>query len=219
VHNDHSRASRVGRRRLLGLGGGAAAASLLPSFGGQAHAGASDESTTTSEAAPSTTAPPKRPTSGDAELLAFAQTVELAARNLYDVALADDGGIDLGEQVRPVVVAIREAHEAYAQAISAMLGRNAPNTADADVVAALTSEFSGSADEFFAAAASLESTAVATHEDILGRLDGTDGAELVASVLIVEARHATVMAALGGATDLDDLLFAEEADALSPAEG
>ncbi len=211
MDNEHSLASRVGRRRLLGLGGGAAAVSLLPSFGGRAHASAPDE--------PTTTAPPRRPTPDDTTLLAFAQTVELAARDLYDKALGDDEGVDLSEDHRPVVVAIREAHEAYAQALSAMLGRFASNTADADVVTSLTSGFTGSSEEFFAAAGALESTAVATHEDILGQLNGIDGADLVASILIVEARHATVLASLGGVTDLDELLFAEEADALVPAEG
>ena len=61
--------------------------------------------------------------------------------------------------------------------------------------------------------------AVATHTDILGKLQGTDGAALIASILIVEARHGTVIASLNGSTDLDDLLVNTEADALAPAEG
>ena len=69
------------------------------------------------------------------------------------------------------------------------------------------------------AAYSLESTAVATHLDVLGQLQGTDGASLIASILIVEARHGTVLGYLNGATDLDALLVDEEADALAPAEG
>ena len=69
------------------------------------------------------------------------------------------------------------------------------------------------------AASALESTAVATHTDILGKLHGTDGAALIASILIVEARHGTVLASLNGSTDLDDLLVNTEADALAPAEG
>jgi hypothetical protein len=50
-------------------------------------------------------------------------------------------------------------------------------------------------------------------------LRGTAGASLIASILIVEARHGTVLAFMNGATDLDDLLVDQEADALAPAEG
>ena len=66
------------------------------------------------------------------------------------------------------------------------------------------------------AASKLESTAVATHTDLLGKLQGTDGAALLASILIVEARHGTVLAYLNGAASLDDLLVDKEADPLSP---
>ena len=69
------------------------------------------------------------------------------------------------------------------------------------------------------AAYTLESTAVATHTDILGKLQGTDGAALIASILIVEAAHGTVLADMNGSTDLDELLVDNEADALTPAEG
>ena len=69
------------------------------------------------------------------------------------------------------------------------------------------------------AAYDLESTAVATHTEILGELQGTDGAGLIASILIVEAAHGTVLADMMGSTDLDVLLVNTEADALAPAEG
>jgi hypothetical protein len=69
------------------------------------------------------------------------------------------------------------------------------------------------------AAYAFESTAVATHTDVLGKLQGTDGASLIASIIIVEARHGTVLAYLNGSTDLDQLLVDTEADALTPAEG
>ena len=60
---------------------------------------------------------------------------------------------------------------------------------------------------------------MATHTDILGKLQGTDGASLIASILIVEARHGTVLAIMNGSTNLDDLLVDTEADALAPAKG
>jgi hypothetical protein len=191
-------------QRAITVGG---ALSLVPFLSGRASAG-SGETTTTP--------PPRRPTDDDVVLLSFAQTVEWAARDLYDIALDGDS---LDDTVRPVVETIREAHESYAQAISAMLGREAPNEAAAEVVEVLSEAFGGAQADVMEAAVLLESTAVATHENILGLLDGVDGSELVASILIVEARHGTVLRNLAGVSELDDLLFTEEADALTPAEG
>jgi Ferritin-like domain len=206
--------SATGRRRLLGIGLGGAAASLLPFLGGRANA-ATTTPTTTPPAATTTTAPPKRPTTDDVSLLGFAQTVELAAGALYDVALQLDG-FDTNQ--RAVLAAIREAHRAYAASLSAMLGRAAPQSVN-PVFDTLKSSFGGDAAGALKAAYALESTAVATHTDIIGKLVATDGANLIASILIVEARHGTVLASMNKATKLDDLLVNSEADALTPAEG
>jgi hypothetical protein len=198
---------RFARRSVLGAGLGGAALSLLPLLFGRGSAGA---------AAPATTAPPLRPTADDVTLLGFAQGVEMAARALYDTALANTSiaGID-----RDVILTIRESHDAYVQGLSGLLGRAAPLRVNADAVAAFEAAFSGGLADVLAAAYALESTAVATHRDILGQLQGADGANLIASILIIEARHGTVLAAMGGKTSLDDLLVSEEAAALAPAKG
>ena len=204
------------RRRLLGIGLGGAAVSLLPFLVGRAAATTPNSGPTDSSAATTTTsAPPKRPTDDDVALLGFAQSVELAARNLYDVALSTD---DFDDVTRAVMATIRESHDAYAAALSGTLGREAPQEVH-PIFDDLQSAFAGDPKSVLDAAYSLESTAVATHLDILGQLQGTDGASLIASILIVEARHGTVLAHLNGATDLDVLLVDEEADALTPAEG
>ncbi|MGZ4671465.1 MAG: ferritin-like domain-containing protein [Ilumatobacteraceae bacterium] len=210
------------RRRLLGIGLGGAAVSLLPFLSGRASAttppnSTSDTAVVTAAATTTTTAPPLRPTDDDVTLLGFGQSVELAARELYDVALGTNGLFD--DSQRAVIAAIRESHGAYAAALSGMLGRQAPQTADSAVVDGLKSSFSGKVADVLAAASSLESAAVATHIEILGKLQGLDGAALVASILIVEARHGTVLANMNGSTNLDDLLVAKEADALTPAKG
>jgi ferritin-like protein len=207
--------SAVVRRRLLGIGLGGAAASLLPFLSGRASATTPPTSSTTGTSTTTTTAPPKRPTADDVSLLGFAQSVELAARDLYDVAL---GGVGFTETDKAVIATIRESHEAYAASLSALLGRQASQVVD-PVFDDLKSTFSGDAASVLDAAYALESTAVATHLDILGELRGTDGASLIASILIVEARHGTVLAEMSGATSLDDLLVNTEADALAPAEG
>ncbi|MEP7202623.1 MAG: ferritin-like domain-containing protein [Ilumatobacteraceae bacterium] len=203
------------RRRLLGIGLGGAAVSLLPFLVARASATTPNSGPSDSTPAATTTAPPKRPTEADVALLGFAQTIELAARNLYDVALATD---DFDEVTRAVIATIRESHEAYATALSGTLGREAPQTVN-PIFDELQTTFAGDLKSVLDAAYSIESTAVATHLDILDKLQGVDGAALIASIVIVEARHATVLAYINGSTDLDALLVDKEADALTPAEG
>lgn len=203
------------RRRLLGIGLGGAALSLLPFLMGRASATTTTGSTSDTTPTTTTTAPAKRPSTDDVTLLGFAQSVELAVRDLYDVALGTSG---FDADQRAVIATIRESHDAYAASLSAILGRLAPQTPN-PVVDSLSSSFAGETSTVLAAAYTLESTAVATHTDILGKLQGTDGATLIASILIVEARHGTVLAYLNGKTELDDLLVNDEADALTPAEG
>jgi hypothetical protein len=203
------------RRRLLGIGLGGAAVSLLPFLVGRASATTPNSGPPATAGATTTTSPPKRPTDDDVVLLGFAQTIELAARNLYDVALATK---DFDDNERAVLATIRESHEAYATSLSADLGRQAPQEVN-PIFDDLKSSFSGDKSSVLDAAYGLESTAVATHTEILSKLQGTDDASLLASILIVEARHGTVIAYLNGATDLDTLLVDKEADALAPAEG
>ena len=202
----------VARRRLIGAGLGGAVLSFLPLLSGKAQA-----TTTTPTTAPatSTTAVPRRPSAEDVVLLAFAQTVELAAMSLYDQALV---AVDLDDTQRPVIQALREAHKAYGQSLSALLGRNAPNAPSQAVVDLLSAGFTGSATELLGTASMLESTAVATHQELIRQLQGIDGAALLASIMIVEARHGTALAVLAGKSDIDELLVAFDEKPL-PVEG
>lgn len=212
---------RVARRRLLGVGLGGAAAALLPFIAGRAGAttpvGTGGTSTTgPGPASTTTTVAPKRPTAGDVALLGFAQSAELATRDLYDVMLA---GALVSEAHRPVLFELRENHEAYAQSISGMLGRQAPNVRDEGVFTAGQAAFGGPVAEALGAAYQLENALVATHEGLLGKLEGLDGVGLVASVVVVEARHGTVLADMVGGATLATWLVDEPADPLEPAEG
>jgi len=198
AHEAHSAApSRTSRRALLGLGIGGAAVSLLPLLTGRAHASAA-----------TTTAPPKRPTADDTELLGAAQQVELAAVALYDSAIAGVSGWTAAQAA--VMFTFRDAHLAYANSLSALLGRTAPGTAAASVISSYRGEFGGDPASVCGASWSLESAAVATHGDILGLLQGVEGAALVASIQIAEARHCTVLADLAGLTDTASLLVDDE---------
>jgi hypothetical protein len=194
------------RRRIVGAGLIGLAGSLVPSLA--ARAGASPDQATT------TTAPPKRPSDADLELLRFAQTAELAAQSLYTKALATD----LGPATAAVVAKVRDAHQAYGQALAAEIGRSAPGTPDATIVGDLEGAFTGGQAGMVAAAAQLENTLVATHTEVIGALEGIDGARLIASIVIAESRHAVVFNDLAGNTGLDDYLL-NEATALAPAEG
>jgi hypothetical protein len=200
---DHAAPQRVGRRTLIGVGVGGAAVSLLPFLSGRAAAKTADGTTTT--------APPRRPTATDADLLGTAQQLELTARELYDTALGLTGWSDAETAV---VVTIREAHEAFAQSLSGLLGVGAPRTADDALLHSLKGTFSGTPSTALKAAHQLESALVATPLELLGQLQGTDGAALLASVITSEARHTTVVAELAALTDESDLLVDQEAASL-----
>jgi hypothetical protein len=224
----------VARRRVLVAGISGTALSLLPFLGGRASASGrnnssaattdptsgstgdttGDTTAATEAATTTTTAPPRRPTEDDIALLSFAQSVELTIRDLYDVAIT--AGTFEGTTLSDVK-AIREAHEAYAQSLSGLLGRVAPNTPLDALFTSLEGDFSGDLADVATAAQALENTAVATHTDIVGQLLGIDGSSLVASMLIVEARHATVLATIAGVSDLDQQL-ASDGEALSPTD-
>ena len=193
------------RRRFLqavGLGG---ALSALPFVARPASAQSSTTTEAGSETSASatpvttTTAPPQRPTDNDEALLGFAQSIELSATGAYEAVLDRADELSLPEDVYPVFEVFREHHKAYAQSVSGLLGRAAPNTsnptADAEFGAPFTT---GSLEEVMTAAIALEETAVATHLTLLDQLEGTDGAALIASILVTEARHATVLSALSG---------------------
>ncbi len=225
----------VARRRLLGVGLGGAAATLLPVIARRAAAttpptssnpagsnGTVDTRSATTTAAPAstapattTTAPPKRPTNADVPLLKFAQDIELAAYQLYQIGLA----AKLNDVQHTIIQVFSQSHLAYGQALSGLLGRLADNKVDQALLDSQTAAFSGDTATLLAAAGTLESTLVATHVSLIGKLIGTDAAYLLASIVTVEARHGTVLASLRGATALADLLVDKEAAALTPAGG
>ncbi|MEN9504732.1 MAG: Ferritin-like domain [Actinomycetota bacterium] len=194
------------RRRLIGAGLVGLVGSLLPSLA--SRAGASPDTTPVSS--------PQRPTDADVVLLGLAQRIELAAVSLYDTALS---GSAVTDDVRPTFEYIRQSHLAYSQALSALLGKGAPGLALDSLLDEAQEAFAGSSlADVATAAAALENAAAATHTELVGALQGTDGAELVASILIIESRHAAVLTAIAGETALDALLL-NEASPLAAEKG
>ena len=130
----------------------------------------------------------------DAALLGFLQTAELAARDLYGGAIEAGNDDDL-------YVGIRGNHQAYADRLAAQLGRSAPSRRADALYSQWEQRFQASGADFATAAYELESTLLATWTEAVGRLVAADSARTASSILMVEARHAAVLADLAGNGD------------------
>ena len=119
--------------------------------------------------------------------------------------------------------ALQAHHRAYAQSLSALLGPDAPRAMDQALYDELVGDFEQADPVAVALAAhDLENSLVVTHTDLLGVLDGIEGAAAIAAIQVVEARHAAVLASLAGlspVTDVDAFLVTPETEPLAPAAG
>ena len=166
-----------------------------------------------------TTAPPLNPSRADKVLLQLAESVELAARDLYQSVLpsptadtssasssSEPAGSALGDY-EGLFTTLRENHEEYANSIAGLVGESAvPRSRE--VYDKFADRFTTTdVTELAAAAYDLESMLVATHPEIIGELVGLDGADALAAAVIVEARQASALAAVAGKlADLDVML-------------
>jgi hypothetical protein len=207
------------RRRVLAAGVTGTALGLL---GSRAASASPDQTPTTptteaggpTTAATTTTLPPQAPQPGDVPLLNFAEGVELAARDLYQEAVT--AGIK-----DDVLTGLLNNHRGFGDIIRGRLGTRSDGVRDEDLYRQYTDQFKVTDMKALATPAyELESTLVATHTAIIGRLQGTDGARLLASIQIVEGRQAAVLAEIGGHGDDFDVLFDDSAEPLPlPAIG
>lgn len=100
----------------------------------------------------------------------------------------------LSEDEKAVLLWFHDHHQAYCDALKAYLGPEAARDPGAFVP--------DSAASFAAAAADLagiEASLVRVHSDAIGSLKGTEAAALMASIVVVEARHETTLTELRGA--------------------
>ncbi|MEK7296055.1 MAG: ferritin-like domain-containing protein [Actinomycetota bacterium] len=134
------------------------------------------------------TTPLKQPPDADVVLLNTAQSAELAVRDLYDEELSVRSFSDVQKSVLEL---FRDHHTGYAQALNGLLGKLASNERNESLFASYTRR-GRSTEESLLTLQSLENILVATHTSIVGSLENLDGANLVASILMVEARHAAV---------------------------
>lgn len=157
--------------------------------------------------------PPIGYTAEDAALLGAMQEVEIAARDLYQAAL--DAGAD-----DDVYRGIRDNHGAYVDILSGLIGRSAGSLRNDALYQEHVGSFEESSGEALAQAAyDFESTLVATHTQALGELVGINGAAAVASIVMVEARHCTVLADMAGHGQDYSALFENTAEPLDLRTG
>jgi len=153
----------------------------------------------------------ERVNAADLELLLFAQSLELAARDLYAAAIT--AGTD-----DPLFGFLADQHEAYAQGIASFIGEPA-NARDDAVYDELEASFTAFDRTSVATAGyDLESAAVATHTELLALLENADGAKVIASMLAMEARHCVVLADMSGRGDDLNVLLVNTADPILPEE-
>lgn len=184
--------------------------SLIGAFGAVGIAGVA----ALSIARPASAAPIS-PTADDKALLRQAMELELTAEALYREAI--DAG--LSDVAGELAVVFAGNHVAYADKIAGGAGFSA-RTRNEEVFEQLQPAFATSdAGAFAEAAAGLENTAAATHTALLAQYESVKAKRLTASIIVVEARMATVLADLGGvASNLDDI-FVPVAEALQLTGG
>ena len=172
---DHAASDRSSRRALLGAGlvGAALALTGGRSVSAAATPGLSDD---------------------DKVIAAFAISLELTARDLYDAAIAAGSSDDLWH-------VMREQHEAYGTRISGLAGLSAVRRIDT-FYDSLVDAFSVA--DPLDAALELENVAAATHIDLLNDIEDTGFAEIAASIASMESRHAAVLGMEAGLSG-DDL--------------
>lgn len=133
--------------------------------------------------------------SDDLAVADLAIAYELAARDLYDAAIAAGASNDLWH-------VLREQHESYAQRVSGLVGKPA-RVPSATMFDSLSGGFSSS--EPFAAAMELENTLAATHTEWLATVASPNMAVAMASIAALESRHAAVLGIQSGITGGDEL--------------
>ena len=153
-------------------------------------------------------ATPTPPTAADRALLAFANSAEFAARDLYAAAAALTA---FNDEEKAVLVGFHDHHLAAAQALAGLVGKDATNVRADAVYSAFRGKVMGSdKSAIYDTLRELENTLVSTHLSLVGTLEGTEGSALVASILSVQARHAAALALLAS-RGLNDALINEAA--------
>ncbi len=209
----------------LGLGGvallaGSQAASAQTTTGGSSTPGGATAggATTSTVATTTTTLPPQQPTTGDLPLLAFAQSVELAALSIYAAVVATG---KLSEASAPIAAAFANHHRQHAEALSGVAGKAALNQPNGSLLRTYNPLVQAAVDEkaVLTILFQIETALTSTYVDQLGDLEGTNGVTVVASMQPIESRHAVVIGnALGAPLTTYTPSFEDPAKGISAAD-
>ena len=215
AERDRALPRRAALTGVAALAGSAAVAAFAGPAAAQTDTSTSvapEESTPATDAAPSTTAPPKKPTASDVALLGFAQSIELAAAQLYSQAVPV-----IGEELQPTVRRVPAPPPGLRRADRRAARAPGPGSRQPDArqranpgvrLPARRRPSSGRR-------TSWRDSLAASYTQLLGQLKGTDGVALIASIQPIEARQAVVLGqAIGAApTELMPVLEGDEAGA------
>jgi hypothetical protein len=123
--------------------------------------------------------------------MSFAQSLELAAVQLYDMVITS-GKLDA--TTASLFTTFQSHHRQHGQSYAALAGKAALSRANPRLISAWAPKFqsAGSQTELLRQAFDLENAAAASYTAALARVIGTNPAALVASILPTEGRHAVV---------------------------
>jgi hypothetical protein len=148
-------------------------------------------------------AAPYSPTAEDSTKLEQALQVELAAKLLYRDALA----AGLTDAAAQVAQAFGDNHEAYADQFAAITGISA-DTYNVELYDELKDGFATSnVVEFATAAWELENNLAATYTELFTSFESVESQTVVASIVVVNGRMATVLADLAGVSGDLNIVF------------
>ena len=157
------------------------------------------------------TAAPNSPTPGDRDLLGQALRLELTARRLYRAPIEAGLSGDAAEVAR----VFSKNHEYYADQFAAITGISANEYDEAAFEDNADAFDTSDVGEFAIAAWTLENNAAATYAELLNELESVEAQRAVASIAVMNARMATVLADLAGVSDDFEILFDPPGEAIT----
>ncbi len=128
--------------------------------------------------------------SSDIKLLAFAHTLELTTRDTYATAVARKS---LSDDERALLEQFHANHVAYEQSLNGLLSKNAVTKRDDAIYTSFSAKLS-EAQNIWLALLEIENIMIASHTKAIETIESAKIAALIASIIIVEARHAAILA-------------------------
>jgi hypothetical protein len=159
-------------------------------------------------------AAPYSPTAEDSAILEQALRIELAAKMLYRDALA----AGLTDKAAEVAQVFGDNHEAYADEFAAITGISADAYDEAFYEENKDKFATSDVAEFAQAAWELENNFAATYTKLFTSFEAVESQTVVASIVVINARMATVLADLAGVSSDFDLLFDPPAEIITLTE-